>query len=42
MIDADNNAYDNGDVMMITMVVMIMMVMVVMLVDVHGDVMILW
>lgn len=42
MIDADNNAYDNGDVMMITMVVMIMMVMVVMLVDVRGDVMILW
>ena len=40
MIDADNNAYDNGDVMMITMVVMIMMV--VMLVDVRGDVMILW
>lgn len=40
MIDADNNAYDNGDVMMITMVVMIMMVM--MLVDVRGDVMILW
>ena len=39
MIDADNNAYDNGDVMMITMVVM---VMVVMLVDVRGDVMILW
>lgn len=40
MIDADNNAYGNGDVMMITMVVMIMMVMI--LVDVRGDVMILW